>query len=75
MKNITLSMSESLIEKARRHAQQRGTTLNQLIRDLVAREVEVDQEPRIMEFFKLADSMDIRFKGGFLTREEANERR
>lgn len=33
MKNITLSADERLLEKARREAARRGTSLNQLIRD------------------------------------------
>lgn len=33
MKNITLSADERLIEKARREAARRGSSLNQLIRD------------------------------------------
>ena len=33
MKNITLSADERLLERARREAARRGTSLNQLIRD------------------------------------------
>jgi hypothetical protein len=36
MKNITLSADERLIERARREAERRGTSLNQLIRDYLA---------------------------------------
>lgn len=36
MKNITLSADERLIESARRAAELRGTSLNQLIRDYLA---------------------------------------
>jgi len=74
MKNITLSMNESLVERARAHARARGTTLNQLIRDLVSREVEDVKAPSAAEFFRLADEMGLKSDGPYLTREEANER-
>ena len=32
MKNVTLSMPENLLEKARQYAKENGTTLNELIR-------------------------------------------
>jgi len=40
MKNVTLSLSEELLVKSREYAQRHGTTLNQMIRDLLKRNVE-----------------------------------
>lgn len=37
MKNLTLSADEDLIAKARTYAQARGTTLNQMVREYLAR--------------------------------------
>ncbi|ESY73355.1 hypothetical protein NKH57_02710 [Mesorhizobium sp. M1050] len=45
MKNVTLAMDEALLEKARGLAGRRNTTLNALIRSLLAHEVE--QEDRM----------------------------
>lgn len=45
MKNVTLAMDEALLEQARGLAERRKTTLNALIRSLLAHEVE--QEDRI----------------------------
>ena len=74
MTNVTLSMSESLRDRARAYARGRGTSLNQLVRDLLEKEVGDHESPRILEMFRLADEMGLRAEGGFLTREEANER-
>ena len=45
MKNVTLAIDEALLEKARGLADRRKTSLNSLIRSLLAHEVE--QEDRI----------------------------
>jgi Arc/MetJ-type ribon-helix-helix transcriptional regulator len=45
MKNITMAMDEQLLERARDLAHRRKTTLNALVRSLLANEVE--QEDRI----------------------------
>jgi len=45
MKNVTLAIDETLLEKARGLAESRKTTLNALIRSLLSHEVE--QEDRI----------------------------
>src|SRR5262245_36388671 len=42
MKNVTLAVDESLLEKARALAEKRKTSLNALIRSLLAAEVEQD---------------------------------
>lgn len=36
MKNITLAIDETLLERARLHAAQRGTTVNALVREFLA---------------------------------------
>jgi predicted transcriptional regulator len=45
MKNVTLAMDEKLLEQARSLAERRKTTLNAMVRSLLAHEVE--QEDRI----------------------------
>ncbi|WP_189644444.1 hypothetical protein [Mesorhizobium sp. M9A.F.Ca.ET.002.03.1.2] len=46
MKNVTLAMDEMLLKKARELAERRKTTLNAMVRSLLASEVE--QEDRIV---------------------------
>ncbi|CCV04418.1 hypothetical protein MESS2_1280016 [Mesorhizobium metallidurans STM 2683] len=71
MKNVTLAMDEALLEQARGLAERRKTTLNALIRSLLAHEVE--QEDRIAwakagmkrlmdEAAKRSDSADTSYK-------------
>ncbi|RUX31184.1 hypothetical protein EOA23_11080 [Mesorhizobium sp. M2A.F.Ca.ET.042.01.1.1] len=71
MKNVTLAMDETLLEQARGLAERRKTTLNALIRSLLAHEVE--QEDRIAwakagmkrlmdEAAKRSDSADTAYK-------------
>ncbi|WP_159586221.1 MULTISPECIES: hypothetical protein [Chelativorans] len=45
MKNVTLAIDETLLEQARKLAEKRKTTLNAMVRGLLAHEVE--QEDRI----------------------------
>lgn len=40
MKNVTLSMPDDLLQKSRAYAQKHGTTLNQMIRDLLKKHIE-----------------------------------
>ena len=57
MKNITLSADENLIDRARAYAQTRHTTVNQLIRDFLARITgQLDSGQAAEEFAALARS-------------------
>lgn len=49
MKNVTLSMPEELLERARKYALEKGTTLNQMIRDLLAEEINEDRTALVEE--------------------------
>jgi hypothetical protein len=66
MKNITLAMDEMLLKQARELAGRRKTTLNALVRSLLAHEVE--QEDRIAwakeGMRRLMDEADHRDAGG-----------
>lgn len=44
MKNLTLSMPEDLLEKARAYASKNGTSLNEMIRELLRESVEKKNE-------------------------------
>ena len=56
MKNITLALDEATIEAGRVYAERHQTTLNALIRDLLARAVVADRQAIGLEMFRLMDS-------------------
>jgi hypothetical protein len=74
MKNITLSMDEELIRKGREVAAERGTTLNQMMRDLLSREVSREPGFKFMKMVAEANEKGYRSDGPYLTREEIYER-
>jgi hypothetical protein len=77
MKNITLSADEDLVASARAYAQARNTTLNQLIRDYLARITgQLDVEEAAQEFAALARSRAGRSKSDWaFDRQQIHRRR
>jgi hypothetical protein len=74
MKNVTLSMPEDLLQRGREHAARKGTTLNQLLRDLLAKEIEEKPGSRFLKMIEQAEQTGLRSNGPYLTRDEAHER-
>lgn len=75
-RNVTLSMDESLLDQSRKYAQENGTTLNQLVRDLLKRTVCVDSGDPRAEFKRIAKSLNLKRQEGVTwTREELHERK
>jgi len=75
VKKVTVSLDEKLIQRSRDYARQKGTTLNQLIRDLLAQTVDQDRKQRVSSFLDWCDQSQITPKdGSWLSREEAHER-
>lgn len=75
--NITLSADAQVVEKTRRLARQKGTSLNQLIREYLEQLVGSKQtDAAAVEFKQLAYEKGGRSAPGFrFDREEANARR
>ena len=75
--NITLSADAQVVEKSRRLARQKGTSLNQLIRDYLEQLVGSKQtDSAAAEFRQLALDKGGRSSPGFcFDREQANARR
>ena len=73
LKNITFSVEEEVIAKARDAAKAREKTLNEMAREWMA-EIGKQNERRahIEKFFKAFEGVDL---GPKMTREEMNERR
>jgi hypothetical protein len=75
MKNITLAIDEKTLAAGRAYAERHQTTLNALVRDLLARTVHTDRTATAAEMFRLMDNAPGRSRGKRWTREELHVRR
>jgi hypothetical protein len=75
MKNITLAIDEETLAAGRAYAERHNTTLNALVRDLLARTVRIDRTAAVDEMFRLMDSAPGHSRGERWTRDELHERR
>ena len=74
LKNITFSVEEEVIAKAREAAKNENTTLNELVREWI--EQYAGRQKRRQALEKMFDKLkDLDLSGPKLTREEINERR
>ncbi|MGH9394206.1 MAG: DUF6364 family protein [Terriglobales bacterium] len=73
MKNITLSIDEETLAAGRAYAKRHNTSLNQLVRDLLRRNVVEDREAKIKEMFRLMDEHPGDSHGWKWNREEIYE--
>lgn len=72
MSNITLSIDDDLLEAGRRYAREHNTSLNALMRDLLAKTVTRPATgSRMKEMFKMADGLGIGSGGKKWKREDA----
>ena len=74
MKNVTLSMPKPLIDKAREYAKKHGTTLNQMIRDLITKQINEKHESRAELIDEIRDELQLKTKNYKFNREEIYER-
>jgi hypothetical protein len=75
MANITLSLDEKTIERARNAAQAMGTSLNQIVREHIERLSGADQRQADHDSFEArAKAGKGRLNGWKFDREEANSR-
>jgi hypothetical protein len=75
MKNITLAIDEETLEAGRAYAERHQTTLNALVRDLLARTVHTDRTATAAEMFRLMDDAPGRSRGKRWTRDDLHARR
>jgi hypothetical protein len=75
VKNITLALDEETLAAGRAYAQRHRTTLNALVRDLLARTVHTDRQATAAEMFRLMDDAPGRSRGKRWTRDELHARR
>jgi hypothetical protein len=74
MKNITLAIDDDILDAGRAYALRHQTTLNALVRDLLAKTVLQDTEASILEMFRLMDNNPGNSHGRRWTREELHVR-
>lgn len=74
MKNITLALDEATIEAGRVYAERHQTTLNGLVRDLLARAVLADRKSIVAEMFRLMDGYPGHSGGARWARDELHVR-
>jgi hypothetical protein len=70
MKNITLALDNETLDAGRKYAQRHNTTLNALVRNLLAKTTSVDKNAAIRELFRLMDAYPGNSRGKRWSREE-----
>ena len=70
--NVTLSIDDQLVERARKRAEALGKSLNQVIREDLQRFVETDVDAEMDELVRLSGKGDSR--GWKFNRDELHER-
>jgi hypothetical protein len=71
MPNITLSIDDDLLEAGRRYAREHNTSLNALMRDLLAKTVTRAPANRMNEMFRMMEKAQAGSKGRKWKREDA----
>ena len=74
MKNITLALDEKTLEAARAYAERHQTTLNALVRDLLARTTVTNRQAVVTEMFRLMDQYPGHSRGQRWAREDLHAR-
>lgn len=75
MKNITLSMPEDLIKLGREYAAKHGTTLNEMIRELLRKRVINETDHPIERLIEHAEKLKIKKSSWKWNREEVYDRK
>lgn len=73
MKNVTLSIPEDLLEKARSFANEQGTSMNEMIREFLRRTVDVDKSDLKNELLSARSNLSTKTKEK-INRDELYER-
>jgi hypothetical protein len=74
--NVTLSLDDEVVQKARQRAEAMGTSVNQLIRDYLEQFAgKTDPEADAQEFLRLSRLSKGDSRGWKFNREEIHERR
>lgn len=72
MKNVTLSIPDDLLAKSRKYAQERNTSLNQMIRDILANYVQ--KKDTAKKLFEKSENFSVEIKNYKWNRDEIYDR-
>lgn len=75
MKNVTLSLPDDLLRKSREYAQKHGTSLNELIRTLLRRQVNPEENGPIEKLIGHTQNFSIPTKGWKWNRADVYDRK
>ncbi len=75
MKNVTLSLPDDLLRKSREYASKQGTSLNELIRTLLRRQVSPEENDPIGKLIGHTQSLSIQTKGWKWNRTDIYDRK
>ncbi len=70
MSNVTISIDDKLLKESRKYAQERGLSLNALIRQFLIETVENKSRNWLHECFELMDKTQANSRGGKWKRED-----
>ena len=70
MPNITISLDEDLLKAGRQYAKKHNTSVNALIRKLLAQTIQTQSEDWLQECFKLMDQAEVNSQGMHWKRED-----
>lgn len=62
MKNVTLSIPDELLRKSREYAQQHGTSLNELIRTLLKKQVDPEETNAVQKLLNHTQRLSVNTK-------------
>lgn len=75
MKNVTLSIPEDLLKKSREYAKKQGTSLNQLIRNLLKNHVAPEEEDPVQKLIYNTNRLSVNTKNWKWNREDIYDRK
>ncbi len=71
MKNLTLSIDDDLLAKARNYARKHNTTVNSMVREFLRKTTNSGNQDWIDDFFEQAGELDINSGGNVFKRYDA----
>jgi len=74
MKNVTLSIPDDLLKDSREYAKKTGTSLNELIRNLLRQSVHPSRKSTSQKLLELGEDIQIKKSSWKFSREEVYER-
>lgn len=75
MKNVTLSLPDDLLRRSREYAQQHGTSLNELIRTLLRRQVNPEESDPVQKLKDHTQRLSIPTRGWKWNRADIYDRK